>query len=214
MMTLLRRKNTPSLEQGTQVEVAAERLIGEALSKAGQRNDSGGAVLLWEMRHTVFSLDLLIGLIVGLVVGFEAGHTKGGLDNALLVITTEVLLGAGILAVVLAALAILATFFDDGYRTALRKPKGGFLAAVLPFKVVALYGAIASLSGIVTVALWASLDHALQAFSYGVVSGAAAAAVVGTWQLVKDTTFHGVKRAEIQELDQIEAYLKRRAGGE
>jgi hypothetical protein len=124
------------------------------------------------------------------------------------VLTTEVLLGGGLLAVVLAALAILVTFFDEKYREALRR--AGFSNAVFPFKVVAFAGASAASLGLLSIGLWGVLPHTVKAGAFGLVTGATVWAVVGTWQLVSDTTFHGVKRAELLELARVEQLMRDR----
>ena len=50
----------------------------------------------------------------------------------------------------------------------------------------------------------------MRAALFGLVSGANIWAVVGTFQLVRDTTFHGVKRADLLELARIEPFLRNR----
>jgi hypothetical protein len=134
---------------------------------------------------------------------------KHVLDSASTVLTTEVLLGGGLLAVVLAALAILTTFFDEAYRAALRKAPGGFAYAVRPFKVVAWAGAASATIGIVVLILWTTFGKTGQAVALGVVSGFTVWAVAGTWQLVSATTFHGAKRAELLELERVKEFFER-----
>jgi hypothetical protein len=44
------------------------------------------------------------------------------------------------------------------------------------------------------------LSHGLRSAAFGLVAGATVCAIFGTWDLVRDTTFHGVKRDELLEL--------------
>ena len=159
----------------------------------------------WSDRATtiVRGVDLWIGVGVGVSAGLAAGFGKHVLDSAEVVLTTEVLLGAGLLAVVLAALAILTTFFDEKYREALRQGPGGFQSVVFPFKIVGFAGAASAVGGLIAITLWTAFPHWLQALAFGLVSGMSAWAIAGTWQLVSDTTFHGIRRAELLELDRI-----------
>jgi hypothetical protein len=157
---------------------------------------------------SLLDLDLYLGCIAGIGIGLAAALSKHVLAEAIIVLTTQVLLGGGLLAVVLAALAILTTFFDEKYREALGNASGGFARVVFPFKVVAFAGALASGSGILTIAFWGLLPHTLRAVLFGLVGGSTVWAVIGTWQLVMDITFHGVKRAELLELDRIESLFR------
>jgi hypothetical protein len=157
---------------------------------------------------TILGADFWLGCIAGTAVTLAAVYSQHVLDEAVVVLSTQILVGGGLLAVVLAALAILTAFFDEKYREALRAGTGGFAGVVFPFKVVAFAGASSAATGIATITLWGLLPHTLKAVAFGVVSGATVWAIVGTWQLVSDTTFHGVKRAELLELERIEELFR------
>jgi hypothetical protein len=159
--------------------------------------------------RVVFGLGFVLGVAAGVGAGLAAAYSAHTLDQAIGVLTTEALLGVGLLATVLAALAILATFFDQHYRVALRELSGGFLSAVLPFRVVAVAGALAAAVGIASIALWSVMGDTLRSIAYGLVTGATVYAVIGTWDLVRDTTFHGLKRNELLELDSVQEMLSR-----
>jgi len=150
-----------------------------------------------EHRRELFGSGFWLGVAFGVGVGVAAFEGKHTLENAIAVLTTEVLIGVALLATVLAALAILSTFFDRTYRAALRELSGSFLRAVLPFRVVAFSSAIAAAAGIAAITLWGVLGHGLRSAAFGLVAGATVSAIVGTWNLVRDTTFHGVKRDEL-----------------
>lgn len=159
--------------------------------------------------RVVFGLGFVLGVAAGVGAGLAAAYSEHTLDEAIGVLTTEALLGVGLLATVLAALAILATFFDQHYRVALRELSGGFLSAVLPFRVVAVAGALAAAVGIASISLWSVMGDTLRSVAYGLVTGATVYAVIGTWDLVRDTTFHGLKRNELLELDSAQEMLTR-----
>jgi hypothetical protein len=172
---------------------------------------TGGKQLTRTQRaKEIAGLDLASGCVAGIGSGFAAAYGAHTLDNATTVLTTEVLLGGGLLAVVLAALTLLATFLDGEYRAALGQARGGFRGAMLPFKVVAFAGAFAAITGVLAIALWGTLPRLLQDAAFGLVSGATVWAVVGTLWLVLDTTFHGTRRAELLETDRLKAMFERR----
>jgi hypothetical protein len=157
----------------------------------------------WAERRVVFGAAFFVGIAIGIAAGFAAADSKHVLDDAIAVLTTETLLGVGLLATVLAALAILATFFDEHYRAALRELSGGFLTAVLPFRAVAFWGAISATFGTASIVFWGLLGHDVRSVAYGLVTGATVCAVLGTWELVRDTTFHGLKRDELLGEDRV-----------
>lgn len=172
--------------------------------RAGEMSRAGGderppSAFLWKHRREVFGPAFWLGAALGIGVGLGAAYSKHMLDNAIAVLSTEVLLGVALLATVLAALAILATFFDEHYREALRELRGDFLTAVLPFRVVAFSGTIAASAGLVSITLWGVLSHTLKSIGFGLVAGATVYAVIGTWELVRDQTFHGLKRDQLLE---------------
>jgi hypothetical protein len=166
------------------------------------RDDRPMTAFLWEHRREVLGPAFWLGAALGTGVGFGAAYSKHTLDNAIAVLTTEVLLGVALLATVLAALAILATLFDEHYREALRELRGDFLSAVLPFRVVAFSGAVAASAGLVSITLWGVFSHTLKSIGFGLVAGATVCAVIGTWELVRDQTFHGLKRDQLLERHQ------------
>lgn len=152
---------------------------------------------VWTHRRELFGLSFWLGAGAGVATGVVAARSAHVRDGALGALTTETLVGVGLLATVLAALAILATFFDHTYRAALRELSGGFLRAVLPFRVVAFCGAVSAAFGVASMTFWNVLSHGVKAGAFGLVTGATVCAIFGTWELVRDTTFHGVKRDEL-----------------
>src|SRR5438105_4218433 len=156
---------------------------------------------VWTHRRELFGMSFWLGAGVGIATGIVASRSQHVLDTALGTLTTETLLGVGLLATVLAALAILATFFDHTYRAALRELSGGFLRAVLPFRIVAFSGAVSAAFGVAAMTFWSVLSHGVKAGVFGLVTGATVCAIFGTWELVRETTFHGVKRDELLEID-------------
>jgi hypothetical protein len=160
---------------------------------------------LWEHRRELFGTGFWLGVGLGAGTGFDAAESKHMLDNGIGVLTTETLLGVGLLATVLAALAFLATFFDQHYREALQELSGGFLRAVVPFRVVAFAGAVSAGVGVASMAFWSILSHTLKSAALGLVTGATVCAIVGTWDLVRDQTVHGLKREEMLGRERVSA---------
>jgi hypothetical protein len=162
-------------------------------------DDRPPSAFIWRHRRELLGPAFWLGAALGTGVGLGAAYSKHMLDNAIAVLTTETLLGVALLATVLAALAILATFFDEHYREALRELRGDFLTAVLPFRIVAFSGTLAASAGLVSITLWGVFSHTLKSIGFGLVAGATVCAVIGTWELVRDQTFHGLKRDQLLE---------------
>lgn len=143
--------------------------------------------------------DSILGAAAGLLVGLVSEYGRHVQDNGVLVLVTLALLGAGLLAIVLAALAILVTFFDDHFRQVIAEAPGGVDAAMLPYKTVALLGALGAAVATVGAIVWSSAPHWLRATMLGIVSLALVWAVVGTYQLVWLTVFFGTERSKLME---------------
>jgi hypothetical protein len=172
-------------------------MIGPSETRGAQGGDGQEQPFLLAYRREVFGGGFFVSIGLGAAIGYAAAATKHGLDNALSVLTTEVLMGVGLLATILAALAFLATFFDQHFHDALREGEGGFLGAAVPFRIVAFSGAIAAAAGLASITLWDVFSHTFQASALGLVTAAAISAVIGTWNLVRDTTLQGLKREEL-----------------
>ena len=144
------------------------------------------------------SWDLGLGAVSFCVTGVVAASNDGVRENASTVLIAESALGVGLLAVVLTALAVLVTFFDDYYRQVLSSvPHGG--GVMVAYQVVAFAGAATAVIGFVAAISWPVMPAALQAFSLGATTGLLTWATAGTLQLVNLTVFHGRQRAHLLE---------------
>lgn len=128
-----------------------------------------------------------------------AGASERVRDEAVTVLIAESALGAGLLAVVLAALAILVVFFDDYYRQILTAVPGGVAGAMLPYQTVAVVGAATAAIGLVTAVAWPTIPAFAQALLLGLTTWLLVWAAVGTVHLVNLTVFHGLQRARLLE---------------
>ena len=119
------------------------------------------------------------------------------LDAAHEVLLTAAVLGGGVLAVVLAALAVLVTFFDDYYRQILVKTPGGLSGALFPYRSTAAVGGLAASMALASLLVWPVTHETCHAVLLAVSTGLTAWAVVGTYGLVSLTLFHGTQRGEL-----------------
>lgn len=133
------------------------------------------------------------------------------LADAVTILVTETLLGAGVLAVVLAALSVLVTFFDDHYRQVLDKVPGGLAGAMYPYRVVAAVGGLATAAGVVAALLWSPASDWQRSVLLSVPTGFSTWALVGTYGLVVMTLRHGLSRAELlRGIDEMKVKLAER----
>jgi len=157
------------------------------------------------------SWDFAVGMTVGLVVGLVSEFAKHVQDQGVLVLVTYALLGAALLAVVLAALAILVTLFADYFRQVVQGVTGGIDEAMLPYKIVAFIGGAGATVAMVGAIVWPALSHSARAAWLGAVTLLVVWAVAGTYQLVTLTIFFGAKRADLLEgVDAAGALLEQR----
>ncbi len=157
------------------------------------------------------SVDFWLGLAAGLAVGLGAQLHPGFMRGVVAVILTDVVLDAGILAVVLGSLAILFTFFEDSFRLVLESVSGGIPAAMRPYKIVAAVAGGASAIGITVATLWPVLPHSLRAASVGLITFGTVWALVGTYQLVGLTIFFGSERSKhLSGVEKAKELLQRR----
>lgn len=145
------------------------------------------------------SADIYAGTTAGLLVGCVSEFGTHVQDQGILVLVTYALLGAALLAVVLGALAILVTFFDDHFRQVVAHTEGGVGAAMLPYKVVAFVGGTGATIAMIGAIVWPSLPHYARASLLGVVTLLIVWAVYGTYQLVGLTVFFGAERSKLME---------------
>lgn len=163
------------------------------------------------LRTTFRSWDFRLGTAAGLAVALFGEFKTGVLENAVVILVTDVLLGAALLAVVLAALAILVTFFDDYFRKVIEVTTGGVQALLLSYQIVAVVGGAAAATGVFGATLWPVLPHWLKATTLGVVTQTTIWAVVGTYQLVGLTIFLGRERSRLMEgVEAAEGLLSQR----
>jgi hypothetical protein len=164
-----------------------------------------------KLQNAFISADFAVGVAGGTATAWAAWSYPKMLDNAGTVLITEAVLGAGVLGVVLAALAVLVTFFDDHYRRILTAVPGGVPGALFPYRITAGVGACAALLAGGVLLAWPELSAHTKAVTFGIATGFTAWAIVGTYQLVTLTLFHGVKRADLlAALDEGRKLLEQR----
>lgn len=118
-------------------------------------------------------------------------------NNGVTILLPEVGVGVALSAVVLAAIAIFTTFFDDWYRRVLETASGSVRAALLPYRVVAVIAGWATLLGLVVAVTWPVLPAAAQAILLALATGLTVWAIAASVQLVELTMWHADQRAKL-----------------
>lgn len=158
------------------------------------RNDE--RVRLGNILATTFrSWDFAAGVGAG---GFAAllainPQVRGSAPTLLL---AELAVGLGVVATVLAALAILTTFFDGHYRRVM-EAAGGVHRAMLPYLVVAAIGGICAVVTLLVAIGWPAFGPWARAPLLGLATGLCVWTIAGAVQLVQITMFHGTQRAAL-----------------
>lgn len=150
-------------------------------------------------RATFLAWDARIGAVTFLATVVLAYEEHSVRDGAVVILITASVVGAGLLAVVLASLAILVTFFDEGYRQILKRTPLGVYGAMMPYQTVAVIGGATGIVSLIGATAWPALPVTMQAVTLGLSVGLLVWAGAGTVMLVDSTVFHGIQRAELLE---------------
>lgn len=147
----------------------------------------------------LWSWDARLALIGGGLIAAVAGVSEPIRDSAVTILLAEAGLGVALFAVVLAALAIFATFFDDAYRRVLEMASGSIKAALLPYEAVAVVAGLATAVALLVALFWPALTAGLEVVLLGLASALALWSVVGSVRLVELTTWHAARRADLMK---------------
>jgi hypothetical protein len=160
----------------------------------------------------LWSWDLQIGMVAFAITAALAAASDRVRGGAVTILIAESALGVGLLAVVLGALAVLVTFFDDYYRQILSRAPHGVRGAMVPYQIVAFSGGLAAGVGFVTALAWPVLPGVAAAVLLGLTTGLVVWATAGTVQLVNLTIFHGEQRAKLLEaVEDVRSAVRRRS---
>lgn len=162
-------------------------------------------------RYVVWSVDFGLGLVAGVLAYVVAINRPEVLKNAVGVLLVVAGLGAGFLAVVLTALAILVAFLDENY-VALLRESVGLSRTFMPYKVVSIASGLTTGVALGLAFAWTAIGPRGQQIGLGVCAGLIVWAVSGTVQLVRTTAWHGQMRSRIPEIREAakEAWLNRK----
>ena len=153
----------------------------------------------WIRQHgrSVFvSLDCYLGAGIGVITG-AAATQKSVREGAVGVLIPAAGVSVALSAVVLAAIAILATFFDDWYRRVLEAASGSVAQGLTPYRVIAVIAGIATLVCLLVAVSWPVLTVGLQESLFGLAIGLTAWTVAGCVQLTNLTIWHADQRARL-----------------
>jgi hypothetical protein len=105
-------------------------------------------------------------------------------------------IGAAILATVLTALSVVATFFDSAYRRVLEEAHEGDLRpAFEPYAVVGYAAAATTILALVGAVAWKALPGGAQAVLLGAAVLTSVWSIAGAASLIEMTLFHARNRA-------------------
>lgn len=156
----------------------------------------------WFRRHgrdVFWSWDFGVGAFGGIVgalgVGLSGEIARGAPD----VLVAEIAIGIALTSVVLASLAIFATFFDDAYRRVLENAddRRSIRGALFPYSAVAVLAGLAALIALAVKLLWPALSGEMETTGFAVATGLVAWSIAGSVQLVLLTVFHAEQRAKL-----------------
>jgi hypothetical protein len=146
---------------------------------------------------TVWHWDLLLSIALGCAAGFAATSAPVR-HGSVTVLIAETAIGGAFLAVVLSAIAVFVTFFDNAYRSVLTKAHDGRLGpALYPYSLVAFVAALTCLIALIAAAGWPAFGERIQEVALGLATFMTAWTVLGSASLVNLTIWHGTKRAEV-----------------
>jgi hypothetical protein len=116
------------------------------------------------------------------------------------IFSTEAVIAAAILAVVLATLTIIATFLTEEYLIVLDHAPTGVAGAFFPYRVIAVISTMALLMALVGSIVWllpGGIETLAQLY-LAITTGLTVWSVVGAVQLVFLTADHGIERANLE----------------
>jgi uncharacterized membrane protein len=157
-------------------------------------------------RFIVVSWDLAIGVGVALAVFFASSSRPKLRQPHLLDVGAGI--SVAVLAVVIASLAIVATFMDEEYRLFIKTVLGSARRAYEPYEVVAAVAGAAALVSVAGLFVWPIARGWVQSLLMALSLGPTAWAVVGTVQLVRITAMQGYHRSRVGDIHA--AYLRTR----
>jgi len=141
----------------------------------------------------------VVGVIAGASAGAAVGFSEPIAKEAVTILLAEAAVGVALAAVVLAALAIFATFFDDSYRQVLEaaSDRNSVRDATFPYEVVAVLAGLSTIAGLLVALAWPALPKAGEIAGLGIATGFSIWAIAGSIQLVGLTAWHAEQRATL-----------------
>lgn len=147
-------------------------------------------------RNVFISADCGVGIAGGVVAGIAATD-KSVRANAVTILLPEAGIAVALFTVVIAAMAILATFFDDAYRRVLETASGSVGKALRPYRVVAVIAGAATLAALLAALVWPAVSTLLEAIFLGLATGLTAWTIAGCVQLTSLTIWHADQRSKL-----------------
>lgn len=143
------------------------------------------------------SVDFVAGILVGAGAGAAAAVSGQVREGGMGFLVAAAALGVALTALALSVLALTVSFLDETYRRVVSATRGGWEAAMRPYKVVAFVSVGSTLVAMLGMLVWGALPVRGQALLVGVAAWLATWSLVGTMQLAELTFFHGAMRSEL-----------------
>jgi hypothetical protein len=162
-------------------------------------------------KDTFRSWDFGLAVVAAVATFIGTLQSQSIQSNGLVFLGAIAALGIALTAVVATVLTLVVTLFDDTYRQAIQRTKGGWLAAVRPYRVVAFLSILTTIVAVTALLVWGVAFTWLKALILAASSGLAVWSLLGTADLIGLTSFHGEMRFMLLEgMDQARKALARR----
>lgn len=148
-------------------------------------------------RDMLASVDFRAGVLAGVGAGLAAAFNGQVRAGGMGFLVAAAALGVALTALALSVLALTVSFLDETYRRVLAATRGGWEAAMRPYKIVTFVSVSSTLVAMLGMLVWGALPVNGQAVLLGVVAWLATWPLVGTMQLAELTFFHGEMRSEL-----------------
>lgn len=180
---------------------------------ASLRRQVGFWSSLGRMRLSSFmTVEVLVGLALG--IGGSIYLVRTGTEaERISLVSNYMVLGASLLGIVFAALALVVAFFTEDYLSFLEKEGSGVLAFLSPF-MVAIGSQIGVLLGsIIYSAIAADVPGGVEHWMFGVLTTLFLVVTLDVLSLARTVMMHGLARAKIQEVVDLKRERAKRGTG-
>jgi amino acid transporter len=161
------------------------------------------SALDWLRAHArllFLSWDAYVGYLAAILAGVVIAASDRVATHGVTLLLAVAAIAVALFAVVLAAMAIFATFFDDSYRQVLQRAgEGSIRPALFPYEVVGVLAGLTTLISLLVALAWPGLPVWGQVVTAMTVFFLAGWSIAGSIRLVFQTAWHAERRAEMMK---------------